>query len=63
MGNTRVGVCSTLINLWSKEEKEKVAEEEHRGLRNRFVGKWILIQYFTPQRREVEEGQGIRDSE
>ena len=24
MGNTRVGVCSTLINLWSKEEKEKV---------------------------------------
>jgi len=63
MGNTRMGVHSTLINLWSKEEKEKIATEEHRGLRNWFVGEWILTQYFTPQRREMEEGQGIRDRE
>ena len=48
MGNTRVGVHSTLISLWSKEEEEKIATEEHRGLRNWFVGEWILIQYFTP---------------
>ena len=63
MGNIRVGVHSTLINVWSKEENEKIATEEHRGLRNWFVREWILIQYFTPQRREMEEGQGIRDRE
>lgn len=43
MGNISVGVHSTLINVWSKEEKEKIATEEHRGLRNWFLREWILI--------------------
>lgn len=62
MGTIRVGMYSTIVNIWREEEKENIALEEHRSQRKQFVGEWILIHCLHC--RELRwGGQGGRDRE